>query len=161
MNLFLPYPEDLVRNATLLDDSRLNKQVVEAYQIGNIIVKLLNDPECKPGWRNHPSTLAVWNNGKPKLPWLKAFITACDNEWIARGFHRSPEFSQKISELFGAAESFAPQLSLDPVLTFVGGGETIEGPAEVIGKRYRAYLEQKYQSAPTPPRWTSRKDRSV
>lgn len=50
MNVFLPY-RSFEQSARCLDFKRLNKQIVEAYQILNSISK---GPGAK--WRNHPAT---------------------------------------------------------------------------------------------------------
>lgn len=33
MNIFLPYEEDIERSVRSLDDKRLNKQILECYQM--------------------------------------------------------------------------------------------------------------------------------
>ncbi len=155
MNLFLPFPEDLLATARFLDDSRLNKQVVEAYQIGQIAIKRMREPEAKIGWRNHPSALLVYNEGRPKLPWLQTYIEALDEEWRFRGFRRSEEFLAKLDALFSEAKSVR-HLSQEPVCCFVGNGTVTHGDATLIGKLYQAYLLKKYIEQSRPPRWTRR-----
>lgn len=54
MQTFLPYAEyDLV--AESLDSKRLNKQILECYQILNV----LSNPSPTAGWRNHPA-VKMW-----------------------------------------------------------------------------------------------------
>jgi hypothetical protein len=156
MNLFLPYPDDLKQCARFLDDGRLNKQVVEAYQIGTIVLKLLRDPLATPGWRNHPSTKLVFNNGTPKWPWLEKYIVAMDDEWKARGFKRSEEFTGKLCTLFDNAQQYQHRFSHEPVCAFVGGGELLHADSEIVGEKYRAYLQAKFETAASPPRWSVR-----
>ncbi len=156
MNLFLPYPDDLVATARFLDDGRLNKQVVEAYQIGQIGVKRMGDPEAKIGWRNHPSSLLVYNEGHPKLPWLHNFIESLDAEWRRRGFRRSEEFSIKLEKLFLEAEVFREKLSYEPVCSFLGDGQLVHGDAEKVARLYRDYLTRKFENQVRPPKWTER-----
>lgn len=52
MQTFLPYP-DFAESARVLDDGRLGKQRVEAYQI----VRTLD--EVTRGWRHHP-VVKMW-----------------------------------------------------------------------------------------------------
>lgn len=54
MQTFLPY-RDFDETASVLDSKRLNKQILECYQI----LKVLNNPDPKAGWRNHPA-VKMW-----------------------------------------------------------------------------------------------------
>jgi hypothetical protein len=161
MNLFQPYPGDLKKNARTIDDKRLNKQVVEAYQVGNVVLRKMRDPNAKISWSNHPACRFVYNGGKPKFPWLRSYIEACDLEWRHRGFHRSEEFLAKIDTLFAEAEEYSATFSHEPVVAYVGGGlDVIEfgGTTRTVGAAYRKLLEQKWEKdreAGRPPKWTT------
>jgi len=156
MNLFLPYPDDLSATARFLDDGRLNKQIVEAYQIGRIALNVTLEPEAKIGWRNHPSSLLVINDGKPKLPWLQKYIEVLDEEWRFRGFRRSEEFTSKIQALFADADSISDLFSRESVCSFVGDGTVIHGDASVVGELYIKYLIKKFENQERKPKWTQR-----
>jgi hypothetical protein len=156
MNLFLPYPDDLAATARFLDDGRLNKQVVEAYQIGRIALKATLDPNAKIGWRNHPSSLLVINAGHPKIPWLQKYIEALDEEWRFRGFRRSNEFTAKIISLFSEADFVQSLFSKESVCTFVGDGKVIDGDSNRVGELYREYLVKKFENQARMPKWTGR-----
>ena len=54
MQTFLPY-KDYERVAEVLDSKRLNKQILECYQILNV----LSNPSPTAGWRNHPA-VKMW-----------------------------------------------------------------------------------------------------
>ena len=54
MQTFLPY-KDFDKSANALDNKRLNKQILEGYQI----LKVLNNPDPRAGWRNHPA-VKMW-----------------------------------------------------------------------------------------------------
>ena len=61
-----------------LDDKRLGKQRVEAYQI----VKALRGDYADSGaWENHPATV-MWRGYEHQLGWYGFYI--CE-EWIKRG----------------------------------------------------------------------------
>jgi len=49
-----------------LDNKRLNKQLLEARQILNILVSLRNDPTATPAWRNHPA-VKMWRGHEWQL----------------------------------------------------------------------------------------------
>ena len=75
MQTFLPVP-DFAATAAVLDDVRLGKQRVEAYQI----VRTLDG--VTKGWRNHPA-VRMWRGYEPAL--LQYGIAICD-EWDRRGY---------------------------------------------------------------------------
>jgi len=54
MQTFLPY-KDFTKSAQALDNKRLNKQILEGYQI----LKVLGNPDPKAAWRNHPA-VKMW-----------------------------------------------------------------------------------------------------
>ena len=55
MQTFLPY-KDYARVAGVLDSKRLNKQILECYQVLNV----LSNPSPTAGWRNHPA-VKMWS----------------------------------------------------------------------------------------------------
>lgn len=62
MQTFLPY-KSFVNSAKTLDNKRLNKQILEGYQI----LKVLHNPDPHAGWRNHPA-VKMWR-GYSKSLW--------------------------------------------------------------------------------------------
>jgi hypothetical protein len=56
MQTFLPHA-DFKKTAEALDNRRLNKQILECYQILNV----LSNPDPRAGWRNHPA-VKMWRN---------------------------------------------------------------------------------------------------
>ena len=77
MQTFLPYP-NLKKSLKVLDNKRLGKQRVEAYQILNI---LLNRTYTK-GWKNHPA-VKMWQGHENAL---KLYFNKAVKLWISRGF---------------------------------------------------------------------------
>jgi len=61
MQTFLPY-KDYNQCAEILDNKRLNKQILEAYQI----LKILSGKSPSGAWRNHPAVL-MWKNAEWSL----------------------------------------------------------------------------------------------
>ena len=74
MQTFLPYP-DFGESARCLDDVRLGKQRVEAYQI----VRTLDG--VTSGWRHHP-VVKMWRGFEGAL--VDYGLATC-REWTARG----------------------------------------------------------------------------
>ena len=61
MQTFLPY-RDFNKSAKALDNKRLNKQILEGYQI----LKVLNNPNPRAAWRNHPAA-KMWEGHEVAL----------------------------------------------------------------------------------------------
>lgn len=76
MQTFLPLPS-YVSSARSLDNKRLGKQRVEAYQI----MKAIIDPTY--GWQNHPAV----NMWRPYLPQLFIYGTCVCLVWRSKGFN--------------------------------------------------------------------------
>ena len=83
MQTFLPYP-DFKKSAACLDNQRLNKQIIEA----KIIYDIISENRKSGGWVNHPAT-TMWR-GYPEA--LALYINACLDEWkISRKRNHSYE----------------------------------------------------------------------
>lgn len=76
MQTFLPY-KDFVKSAQVLDSKRLNKQILEGYQI----LKVLNNPDPRAAWRNHPA-VKMWEGHEVAL---YLYIMAMAKEADLRG----------------------------------------------------------------------------
>ena len=75
VNTFMPYA-DFVQIAKSLDDRRLGKQRVEAFQILKANLGLTQ------GWRNHPAAV-MWRGHEGMLA---AYTLVICKEWTKRGF---------------------------------------------------------------------------
>lgn len=93
MQIFLPY-KDFRESLNCLDNKRLGKQRVEAYQIISAITnrKKLDGTPYK-GWVNHPCTI-MW---KKYLNALREYHNLAISIWIERGFNNTMEI-EKISD---------------------------------------------------------------
>lgn len=80
MQTFLPYP-DVEKSLKVLDNKRLGKQRVEAFQILNVLLNRTN----KKGWRNHPA-VRMW---KGHTNALKFYLNEAVKEWEKRGFRNN------------------------------------------------------------------------
>lgn len=77
MQTFLPY-KDFDKSAHALDSRRLNKQILEGYQI----LKVLNNPDPRAGWRNHPA-VKMWRGFENTLfTYILAMIAEADRRGI-------------------------------------------------------------------------------
>ena len=70
MQTFLPY-KDFDQSAKALDSKRLNKQILEGYQI----LKVLNNPDPRAAWRNHPAVLMWEGHENALFNYILAMVT--------------------------------------------------------------------------------------
>ena len=62
MNIFLPYENDVQKSVESLDDKRLNKQILECYQLLTLAIDEKAGVDIsKRGYRNHPIYLHYKN----------------------------------------------------------------------------------------------------
>lgn len=76
MQTFLPYA-DFKKSAECLDNKRLNKQILEAMTIYNIVI----ENRTSGGWVNHPA-VNMWR-GHPEA--IALYLNTCLDEWKKRG----------------------------------------------------------------------------
>lgn len=84
MQTFLPY-SDFKRSVECLDNKRLGKQRVEAFQI----IKVIIGERTSGGFVNHP-IMKMWKGYSNALMLYK---NLCIEEWIKRGFNNNMEIS--------------------------------------------------------------------
>jgi hypothetical protein len=82
MQTFLPY-KDFRKSLESLDNKRLGKQRVEAYQIISAITgRTRKDGKPYKGWLNHPCSV-MW---KDYVNALKQYYNDSIDVWVSRGF---------------------------------------------------------------------------
>jgi hypothetical protein len=84
MQTFMPYP-CFRRSVRALDNRRLGKQRVEAFQILRALRGL------SKGWRSHPATL-MWRGHEPAL---EQYLRECVLAWVERGFRNTMSIPAK------------------------------------------------------------------
>jgi hypothetical protein len=87
MQTFLPY-KDFSMSAEALDSKRLNKQILECYQILNV----LSNKDPRAGWRNHPA-VKMWR-GHENFLW--DYTMAMVREADVRGIKTDKNMSNLI-----------------------------------------------------------------
>lgn len=81
MNIFLPYENSVVKSVEALDDVRLQKQLVETYQLLTLALKEQSEgKEIKAGHYHHPVYLFYKNN----IPFLTYYGYECCREYDYR-----------------------------------------------------------------------------
>ena len=77
LQTFLPY-KSFTKSAKELDSKRLNKQILECYQI----LKVLSSDDPKAAWRNHPA-VKMWKSHEFALwKYVQAMIVEANNRNI-------------------------------------------------------------------------------
>lgn len=89
MQTFLPH-KSFVQSAKALDNKRLNKQILEGYQI----LKVLTSDDPRAAWRNHPAVL-MWKSHETALYY---YVMAMVKEATMRGIKTDKNLSN-IQEL--------------------------------------------------------------
>lgn len=85
MQTFLPYPS-FTMSAKVLDNRRLGKQRVEAFQIYKVLKNLpTKTGRIYKGWRNHPA-VKMWDGYEDTL---LCYMNCMISEWISRGFNNT------------------------------------------------------------------------
>lgn len=87
MQTFLPSPS-MGESVRFLDNKRLGKQRVEAFQI---LKALRGEYEKTGAWVNHPAT-KMWRGYEDALTFYKDL---CIEEWIRRGFKNTMEYKKE------------------------------------------------------------------
>ena len=87
MQTFLPYA-DFTKSARCLDDKRLGKQRVEAFQIINVLTVPEDAFRRTIGWVNHPVT-CMWRG---HLSILIEYYHETLKEWMIRGYENNLPF---------------------------------------------------------------------
>lgn len=137
MQTFLP-DRDFAECARLLDRKRLNKQIVEVYQILNAITK----PGAK-GWINHPCT----NMWRPHVPALVQYGIAMCDEAVRRGIKCT---------LIEKLPAFAPDYAAAEVPAFVTEELCTTHRANLLRKDFEFYSQYGWTENPeTPYFWPS------
>ena len=94
MQTFLPYP-DFRESLESLDNKRLGKQRVEAYQIISAITQRpRKDGKPYKGWISHPCSV-MWRD---YVNALKMYYNDCIDVWKERGFKNTMEYEPIVGE---------------------------------------------------------------
>lgn len=94
MQTFLPF-KDFDDSARALDNKRLNKQILEGYQI----LKVLNNPDPRAAWRNHPAA-KMWEGHEQALfLYIKAMLKQADFRGIKTDKNKDNIYTLRLATL--------------------------------------------------------------
>jgi hypothetical protein len=162
MNIFLPYENDIRKSVQSLDDLRLNKQILECYQLLNNAIKEQNGEEVK-GYKNHP----IYVHYKKDIYFLSIYGYECCEEYFYRfgKKHKLYSFFYYIKSPAMAYWCFDKIKNGQPYDTFYYTPFYMEGSkgqpnyirtTENVSALYQAKLIAKWENDKKPPKWTNR-----
>lgn len=153
MNIFLPYENDIAKSVNSLDDLRLNKQSLEAYQLLSNAIKEMNGGEIK-GYKNHP--IYVYYKGNWKFLYLYG-VHCCDEYMYRFGkIHELRHSFEKIT--FGMYKGVT--INYTPFYMEGSKGQpnyirTTENVSELYQRKLCAKWDND-KAKGRPPKWTDR-----
>lgn len=111
MQTFLPY-KDFDKSANALDSKRLNKQILEGYQILNV---LMND-DPKAGWRNHPA-VKMWRGYENALfTYTLAMIAEADRRGIKTDTNKNNLITLRVATIKNWGSGMPPWYDNKPIM---------------------------------------------
>lgn len=150
MNIFLPYPNDVKKSVQSLDDVRLQKQAVEAYQLLTTAMKEKNGEVVK-GHSHHP----VYTFYKNNVDFLAYYGLECCLEWECR-FHKKHSLTESFRN-----KVIIWDLKYDPPFTpyYMEGSK--DSPfcirtTKDVDILFQQKLISKWQNDNRKPKWTNR-----
>ena len=94
MQTFIP-DKAFDNSAKILDNKRLNKQILEGYQI----LKVLNNPDPRAAWRNHPAA-KMWEGHEQALfEYIMAMVKQAEFRGIKTDKNKENLFSLRLQTL--------------------------------------------------------------
>ena len=161
MNIFLPYENNIVESVQALDDLRLQKQLVEVYQLLVLAIREQQEGhEIKAGHYHHPIYLFYKNN----IKFLAYYGWKCCEEYLWR-FHKSHKlrdyFMNKMYDLFIEYKGkLIPQPQYIPYYMEGSKGQpNYIRTTENVGELFKLKLIVKWESDKSKgrePKWTNR-----
>lgn len=151
MNIFLPYENDIRKSVESLDDKRLNKQILETYQLVTNAIKEQVGEEIK-GYKNHPIYLHYKNN----LPFLLLYGYKCGVEYQYRfkKSHKLTLYFMIAMNTFGVCEETVKYTPF--YMEGSKGQPNYIRTTENVSVLYQAKLIKKWETDKKPPKWTNR-----
>ena len=154
MNIFLPYENDIEKSVQALDDKRLNKQALEAYQLLQNALKERNGEGVK-GYKNHP----IYVHYKENIRFLLAYGYHCCAEWQYR-FHKVHNLLQPFMYYIVQFGINIDYVSYEPFyMEGTKGQPNYIRTKENVSALYQKKLCGKWDNDKAngrPPKWTNR-----
>lgn len=151
MNIFLPYDNDIQESIKALDDLRLNKQILECFQLLKNAVTEKMGGEID-GYKNHPVYLYYKND----LKFLYDYGVSACNEYAFR-FGKTHNLAIKYYYLISCyGELFADYIVKPFYAEGIKNSPNCIRTTENVGRLFQEKLIRKWQNDKRKPKWTKR-----
>ena len=154
MNIFLPYENDIAKSVQSLDDLRLNKQILECYQLLQKAIHEVRGGEVK-GYKNHP----IYVHYKDNRAFLAVYGYYCCTEFQKR-FRRTNKLAEYFVGYIWIQEIDGTKISYKPFYMEGSKGQpNYIRTTENVSELYQRKLCAKWDSDKAkgrPPKWTNR-----
>lgn len=154
MNIFLPYEDNVVASVQALDDLRLNKQILECYQLLCNVGKELDGIEVK-GYAHHP----IYLHYKNHFGFLLFYCVVCLREYRWR-FGKKHKLHDIVCN-FTLPKDYPNRdelLSLTYTPFYMEGSKGQPNyirTTENVSELFQRKLIKKWQNDKRPPKWTN------
>ena len=151
MNIFLPYENDVNKSVQSLCDLRLNKQILECYQLFKNALKEKNEEEVK-GYKNHP----IYVHYKSNIEFLAMYGLCCCREYYGR-FHKTHKLEETFIQFMWGKT--APVEYTPFYMQGSKGQLNYIRTTENVSELYQKKLCEKWENDKAkgrPPKWTNR-----
>jgi hypothetical protein len=164
MNIFLPYENDIRKSVKSLDDLRLNKQILETYQLLRLAIDESKGVDIsKRGYKKHP----IYLHYKKDLYFLALYGYFCCDEFLHRfnKHHKLRSYFYYIKNEAMVLWVFEKTKKDEKHDTFEYTPFYMEGSkgkpnyirtTENVGELYQQRLINKWQNDKRQPKWTNR-----
>lgn len=151
MNIFLPYENDIQKSVQSLDDLRLNKQILECYQLLSNAIKEQAGEEVT-GYKNHP----IYVHYKKDIPFMVYYGTLACLEYCWR-FDKM----HSLHNYFNYFNMFCLRydITIDYTPFYMEGSKGQPNyirTTDNVSELYQKKLIAKWQNDKKPPKWTNR-----
>lgn len=148
MNIFLPYENNIEKSVIALDDTRLNKQIIECLTMFNAITTHKQTGE-KKGYFSHPVTQFYYDN--PEFIIYYGYICCLEYEYRQNKQHES----------YNKISSYVRDKSKQPkyIPYYMEGAKTDPNhirTTENVSKLFQQKLFNKWKNDKRKPCWTKR-----
>ncbi len=149
MNIFLPYENDIQKSVESLDDKRLNKQILECYQLLSLAIDEKEGVDIsKRRYKNHP----IYLHYKYGSGFVALYGIYCCDEYKYR-FNKKHKLEKLFILLFNISDNF----SCTPFYMEGSKGKpNYIRTTENVSVLYQVKLIKKWETDKKPPKWTNR-----
>jgi len=143
MQLYRPY-KGHGPTARFLDDRRLDEQITQALEIAEVCIQAVVNKIKSSPLLKHPIVKHIYNNGRPYLPDLLAYIDELYYEYRKRGLKATPK-REKVMESIRTLVHHRPQLwSNERIPPYFHFGDVESNDPKAVFALYQKLLKMQW-----------------